>query len=215
MPDHRWPWAAALVGSLACADPAGSIAHGPSPGTREPTVTATVDPEPTTAPSPAPRVGATIGAFDVIDSRTGARDCPPCRARGVPLVFGVGRPDDEEFAQDLLDLAAVLDKHGRDRARLFAVAAEPSAAGLGTSQSEPLMSRARALSERLGDDVPVGALPAGDPAWPSGFRPEQERTLVFADAEHVVRWVEVAPEHLAALDAALRELPSGARHSPN
>jgi hypothetical protein len=151
-----------------------------------------------------------FAAFDIINCDSGDQYCQVCKYGPNPKVMAVGTIDDEAFKQDLKDLEALVQKHGDDKFKVFAVIAELDDGVLVTpvGSKDALQAQAKALKEELGLSFPV-VLPAPNKdgerngIFEDHYQVKQSRTIMFADGQNKVKYSEVAPADKAGLEQAI------------
>jgi hypothetical protein len=151
-----------------------------------------------------------FAAFDIINCDSGDQYCQVCKYGPNPKVMAVGTIDDEAFKQDLKDLEALVQKHGDDKFKVFAVIAELDDGVLVTpvGNQDALQAQAKALKEELGLSFPV-VLPAPNKdgerngIFEDHYQVKQSRTIMFADGQNKVKYSEVAPADTAGLEQAI------------
>jgi hypothetical protein len=151
-----------------------------------------------------------FAAFDIINCDSGDQYCQVCKYGPSPKIMAVGTIDDEDFKQDLQDLEALVQKHGDDKFKVFAVIAELDEGVLVTpvANKDALQAQAKALKEELGLSFPV-VLPAPNKdgerngIFEDHYQVKQSRTIMFADGQNKVKYSEVAPADKVSLDKAI------------
>ena len=154
-------------------------------------------------------LGERFKAFDITNCESGEDYCQVCRFGGSPKIMAVGTIDDKAFRKDLQDIEAIVAKYGEDKVKAFAVIAESGQGSLSTplATKAELQAKAKALRTELGLSMPV-VIPAADgeepnSVWENHYQVTQSRTVMFADARNTVKYSQIAPDNLGALDSAI------------
>lgn len=228
--------AALLLGASACQDQSETADSKPADAKAS---NATKDTEPANAPAPAnapgevapapaapatPAAAATpeaasgldlgmrFAAFDIINCDSGDTYCQVCKYGPNPKIMAVGTIDDEQFKADLKQLDALVQKHGEDRLKAFAVIAEPKDGALVTplASRADLQAKAKALRDELGISIPV-VIPAPKGDAPNGtfethYNITASRTIMFADGRNQVKYSQVAPSDYSELEGVIAQI---------
>lgn len=156
-------------------------------------------------------VGGRLSAFDIVNCDSGDRYCQVCKFNGKPKIVAIGSPDDTAFHEDLKDLDAITKKYVDRDLRAFAVV-NPIADGRSPTPSADdsgARETGKALRAALRLEMPV-VIPAPEEdgknrVWDEYYNVKRSRTIMFADAQNVIRYSAVAPQDFSELDAAIRK----------
>ena len=206
------------VAAKAQEDPKTEAAENPEPAQKDP------DPAPAEKQEQEPAAGAPsdtalasglptgdkFKAFQIVNCDSGDEYCQVCKFGSSPKIMAAGTLDDEEFKEDLKNIDAIVAKYGDDKVKAFAVIGEIKDGKLATpvESREELQAKAKKLRAELEINMPV-VIPAAEDGsanatWEEHYKVTKSRTLMFADGRNEVKYSQVAPSDLGALDEAIK-----------
>lgn len=143
-------------------------------------------------------VGMKIEPFEVDPfNDPGASVCRICELSGKYVVIVSGDIEDELFVEMLLDIQSMAKRYRAPGIEVLAVSVRTP----GTGQEDG--GRLLELKERRRLSLPVFAASPEDESWVNHYQVSKGLTVMFADAQGVVRYSQVAPASFDELNAAI------------